>query len=188
MAKISAKKVTLWELRFHFNRKNNNVGSKRFWVRQTSMERHSKGGFHVFVKEQKLLNGKFMILAANKRAFYYSYQYDFSTFLLVLESIFYRWIDAVSIDYYSAFWFFKVIFSSICYVFWIFFNTKTEKRFPVYGKKIIVILAGALFHSAEKFLKWTLSLKGTFKIKQSKKCRKKWTIYYVKYKAVHWYY
>ena len=145
MTKISARKLTLWELPFHFNRKNNNIESKRFWVRQTSMEKHSKGEFHVFVKEQKLLNHKFMILAANKRAFYY--QFNFSTLLLLLESVFYRWIHAMSTDHYSAFWFCKVIFSSIFNIFWIFFRTKTEKKFPVQGKEIIVLWAGALSQS-----------------------------------------
>ena len=130
MVKISTRKLTLWELRFHLNRKNNNIESKRFWVRQTSVEKHSKVEFHVFVKEQKLLNHKFMILVAKERAFYY--QFNFSKFLLVLESIFYCWIP---------------IFSSICYVFWTFFSTKTEKKFSVQGKEIIALLAGALSQS-----------------------------------------
>ena len=150
MAKISARKPTLWELRFHLNRKNNHIESKRFWVRQTSMEKHSKVEFHVFVKEQKLLNHKSMMLAANQRAFYY--QFNFSKLLLVLESIFYCWIHVMSTDYYSAFWFFKAIFSSICYVFWIFFSNKTEKTFPVHGKKIIVLLASALSQSWKFFI------------------------------------
>ena len=37
-----------------------------------------------------------------------------------------------------------------------------------------------IFHSAEKFLKWTPPLKGTCKIRQCKKCRKKWTMYCIK--------
>ena len=116
-------------------------------MRQTSMERPSKGGFHAFIKERKLLNHKFMILSVNERAFYYSYQFDFPAFVLVLESILYRWVHAMSIDYYPAFWFFKAIFSSICYVFQFFFKSKTEKKFPVLGKEIIVLLAGALSQS-----------------------------------------
>ena len=149
------------------------------------MEKHSKVEFHVFVKEQKLLNHKFMILTANERAFYYSYQLDFSTFLLVLESIFYRWIHAMSIDYYSAFWFFKAIFSCIC-CFLNFFLHQNAKKVSSTRKRNYCAFSRCafaklkIFHSAEKFLKWTPPLKGTCKIRQCKKCRKKWTMYCIK--------
>ena len=60
MAKISARKLILCELlRLYFKRKNNNIKKKRFWVRQIFMERHSKGEFHVFVKELKLFDHEF---------------------------------------------------------------------------------------------------------------------------------
>ena len=60
MAKISARKLILCEsIRLHFKRKNNNIKRKRFWVRQIFMERHSKGEFHVLVKELKLFDHEF---------------------------------------------------------------------------------------------------------------------------------
>ena len=88
MAKISARKLILCELLLHFNRKNNNIERKRFWVRQIPIERNSKGESHIIVKELKLFDHEYLILAANERASYYYYQFDFAPFLLVLELVF----------------------------------------------------------------------------------------------------
>ena len=48
-------------LRLHCNRKHNNIKRKRFWVRQTFMERRSKAEFHVLVKELKLFYYEFFL-------------------------------------------------------------------------------------------------------------------------------
>ena len=61
MAKISARKLIFCKLlSLRFKCKNNNIKEKRFWLQQTFMERHSKGEFHVLVKELKVFAREFL--------------------------------------------------------------------------------------------------------------------------------
>ena len=51
MTEISARKLILCELlRLNFKHKTN-IKRGRLWVWQIFMDRHSKGGFHILVKE-----------------------------------------------------------------------------------------------------------------------------------------
>ena len=56
MAKILASKLIL---KNNNKNKNNNIKRKRFWLGQVLMERHSKGEFHVLVKQLKLFDHEF---------------------------------------------------------------------------------------------------------------------------------
>ena len=90
MAKVSARKLQLCELRLHFKRKNNNVYRKSFLMPQVPIEGNSKGESHIFDKDLRLFDHEFFILAANERACYYYSQFDFVSFLLALKPIFHR--------------------------------------------------------------------------------------------------
>ena len=81
MPKISARKLILCELlRLNFKRKNS-IKRKRLWVWQIFMSRHSKGEFHVSVKELKLFDHKFFFRHIATRHFDFS-QRCFTVFVL----------------------------------------------------------------------------------------------------------
>ena len=61
MVKISARKLILCELRrLYFIRKNDNIKRKRLRLQQIFLERHSKGEFHVLVKQLRLFDHEFL--------------------------------------------------------------------------------------------------------------------------------
>ena len=106
------------------------------------------------------------------------------SFLLVLESIFQRWIHVMTIDYWLKIWFFTEIFSQTVFVLffnrlhlaislventvewyfphlsWVFFPFQNGKKYRT-GKINCFLLSRftcaklKIFLSAEKFLKWT---------------------------------
>ena len=91
MAKISASKLVLCELlRLHFKRKNNNIERKRFWARQIFIERHSKGEFHVLVKELKLFDHEFFFKHIASRHF------DFSQRCWAVFALFFNWLHSAT--------------------------------------------------------------------------------------------
>ena len=55
MAKMSARKLTLWELQFHFNHKNNKIESKRFWVRKLLWKDIQKESFIFLLRNESYL-------------------------------------------------------------------------------------------------------------------------------------
>ena len=73
MAKISARKLIFCKLlRLRFKCKNNNIKEKRFWLPQTFMGRHSKGQFHVLVKELKAFAREFLFIYIATQHFEFS--------------------------------------------------------------------------------------------------------------------
>ena len=59
MPKISTRKLILCELLSLNFKPKNTIKRKRSWVSNIFMERHSKGEFHILVKELKLFDHEF---------------------------------------------------------------------------------------------------------------------------------
>ena len=81
MPKFSARKLILCELICLNFKPKNNIKRKRLWVWQIFMERHSKGEFHVLVKELKLFDHEFFFKHTTTRYFDFS-QRCFTVFVL----------------------------------------------------------------------------------------------------------
>ena len=117
MAKISSRKLIHWELlRLHFRRKI--LGAANF------MERHSKGEFHVLVKEIKLFHHEFFFKhTATWHIDFLTVMFDSVCFLIGCIQQF-HWLIIVLNN---------------------FFRFEVERKKPtVPGKEIIVFLVGVL--------------------------------------------
>ena len=155
MAKISARKLIFCKLlRLRFKCKNNNIKEKRFWLSQTFMGRHSKGEFHVLVKELKVFAREFLFKYIATQHFEFS-QGCLAVFVLLFNRF-------VSLSNFIGWQYYRIIFSALELH---FFQLQKGKKVFITRKISYCVLSMCacaklkIFLSAEKFLKWIPALR-----------------------------
>ena len=125
----------------------------------------------MFVKELKLFNQSFLILAVNERACYYSYKLHLARFLLL----------------YVILLFLHFCYYHIKLFFWPWSSLQNGQKVSSTRKINNCVLSRCacanlkIFLSAAKFLMWTPALKDTCKTSQCNKYRKLWTMDCIKF-------